>query len=97
MQRKKEKEEKAKAEQEAREKGLPLASPEVSGEGDKKVDEDAGGDQGIKEPEKEPVVKMKRNADPEPEIEEEEGLVLERETSGLKHLRRRSLENDPRQ
>ncbi len=92
MQRKKEKEEKEKAEQEAKEKALP-SLPEVDGEGDKKV-EDEGGDQGIKEPEKEPVVKMKRSADAEPEMEDEERLVLESETSGLRHLRRRPLEKD---
>ena len=94
MQRKKEKKEKEKAEQEAKEKGLPLPLPEVKGEGDNKVEVDEGGDQGIKEPEKEPIVKVKRGANAEPDIEEEEGLVLERETSGLKHLRRRRLEED---
>ena len=102
MQRKKEKEDKEKAqqeakekaEQEAKEKDLPLPSPEVNGQGDKKVETDEGGDQGIKEPEKEPVVKVKRAADAEPEMEAEEGLVLERETSGLRHLRRRPLEKD---
>ena len=104
MQRKKEKEEKAKAEQEAKEKAeqeakekaLPAPLPEDDKEGDKKVGDDEGGDQGIKEPEKEPVVKVKRNADAEPEMEDEEGLVLERETSGLRHLRRRPLEKDLR-
>ena len=94
MQRKKEKEEKEKAEQEAKEKALPLPVSEVNVEGDKKVEEGAGGDQGIKEPEKEPVVKVKRDAIADPDIEEEEGLVLERETSGLRHLRRRPLEKD---
>ena len=93
MQRKKEKEEKEKAEQEAKEKEFSSSSPEVDGEGDKKV-EDEGGDQGIKEPEKEPVVKVKRGADAGPEMENEEGPVLERETSGLRHLRRRALEKD---
>lgn len=92
MRRKKEKEEKAKAEQEAKEKGLPLPLPGANAEGNKKAEEVAGGDQGIKEPEKEPVVKVKRGADAEPDTEEEGGLVLERETSGLKHLRRRPLE-----
>lgn len=94
MQRKKEKEEKEKAEQEAKEKNLPLPVPEVNGEGDKKVEVDEAGDQGIKEPEKEPVVKVKRGADAEPNTEEEEGPLLERETSGLRHLRRRPLEKD---
>ena len=94
MQRKKEKEEKEKAEQEAKEKGLPLQLPDGNEEGDKKVEEDLGGDQGIKEPEKEPIVKVKRGADTEPEMEKEEGPLLERETSGLKHLRRRPLGKD---
>ena len=97
MQRKKEKEEKEKAEQEAKEKGLPLPLPEGNGEGDKKIEEDLGGDQGIKEPEKEPIVKLKRGADAEPEMNEEERPLLERETSGLRHLRRRLLEKDLRQ
>ena len=96
MQRKKEKEEKEKAEQEAKEKGPPLPLPEVDGKGDKKVEEDEGGDQGIKEPEKEPVVKVKRGADAELDMEEEEGPLLEWETSGLRHLRRRLLEKDLR-
>ena len=94
MQRKKEKEEKEKAEQEAKEKDLPLPVPEVNGEGDKKVEVDEGGDQGIKEPEKEPIVKVKRGADAEPGMEEQEGPLLERETNGLRHLRRRPLEKD---
>ena len=105
MQRKKEKEEKEKAEQEAKEKAeqeakekaLPAPLLEEDKEGDKKVEEDEGGDHGIKEPEKEPIVKVKRNADAEPAMEEEEGLLLERETSGLRHLRRRPLEKDLRQ
>ena len=94
MQRKKEKEEKEKAEQEAKAKELSSSSPEVNKEDDKKAEEDEGADQGIKEPEKEPIVKVKRNAAAEPEMEDEEGLVLERETSGLRHLRRRPLEKD---
>ena len=96
MQRKKEKEEKEKAEQEAKEKGLPSPPPEAHKEGDKKAEEAEGGDQGIKEPEKEPIVKKKRDAHAEPEMENGEAPVLERETSGLKHLRRRPLEKDLR-
>lgn len=96
MQRKKEKEEKEKAEQEAKEKDLSSSLPEADSEGDKLVDEDEGGDQGIKEPEKEPTSKVKRNAGADPEMEHEESVVLHRETSGLKHLRRRPLEKDLR-
>ena len=96
MQRKKEKEEKEKAEQEAKEKGLSSPLPEVDSEAAKKVEGDEGGDQGIKEPEKEPIVKKKRDAHAEPEMENGEAPVLERETSGLKHLRRRPLEKDLR-
>ena len=53
------------------------------------------GDHGIKEPEKEPT-KAKRNVGPELETEMDDVVVLERESSGLRHLRRRSLEKDLR-
>ena len=96
MQRKKEKEEKEKAEQEAKEKELASSLPDVDSEADMKVEGDEGGDEGIKEPEKEPIVKKRRNAHEESDMEHEEGLVLERETSGLSHLRRRPLEKDLR-
>ena len=99
MQRKKEKEEKEKkekAEQEAKEKELASSLPDVDSEADQKVEGDGEGDQGIKEPEKEPIVKMKRDPHAESEMEHEEILVLERETSGLRHLRRRPLEKDLR-
>ena len=53
-------------------------------------------DHGIKEPEKEPI-KVKRDAElePEPDLEDELPL-LEKESSGLKHLRRRALDKDLR-
>ena len=39
-------------------------------------------------------MKVKRNANAEPEMEDKDLLVLERETSGLRHLRRQPLEKD---
>lgn len=62
-------------------------------EGGKEViqgpEEKPHGDQGIKEPEKEPS-KGKRSAEPYPDLDRE--FILKKETSGLQHLRRRRLE-----
>ncbi|KAK4690219.1 hypothetical protein P7C71_g6515, partial [Lecanoromycetidae sp. Uapishka_2] len=89
-QRKKEKEEKEKAEHEAAEKaaqeGPENAEEQKKGGGEvvKGGPEEAVDDQGIKEPEKEPI-KTKRYAKAKPDSTFE----LDEETSGLKHLRRR--------
>ena len=48
-------------------------------------------DHGIKEPEKEPTKKVKRVAEPEPGSDDNDVPLLDRETSGLAHLRRRRL------
>ena len=102
-QRKKEKEEKEKAEQEAKAKAESNQSQSDNDQSDNQSDnpddkketepgtpgheDHPDGDQGIKEPPKEPVRLKRRNA--EPEYDEDGIRVLERETSGLKHLRRR--------
>jgi len=85
-QREKKKEEKGKATQKGDEKA------EENREGDKTKqgpEEKVHDDQGIKELDKEPV-KAKRSAKLEPDPDPEP--ALEKETSGLKHLRRRRLE-----
>ncbi len=89
-QRKKAKEEKAKAEQEAKEKGEAVTE---EGKKDEK-EEDHSADQGIKEPEKEPI-KIKRNAepDPDPDPAPDAEPALMKETSGLAHLRRRRVKS----
>ena len=87
MQREREKEEKKKAaEQHANENGLPLP------EGHQEPEEAVGDDQGIKEPEKEPIVKIKRATGTH--LLHDGASMLEQETSGLMHLRRWPLEKD---
>lgn len=86
------------AEQEAREKaakeeGKPEQEEKEATDVKEGPEEAPHDDQGIKEPEKEPI-KVKRDAGPKyrPDLDSYQGPVLEKETSGLKHLRRRRLE-----
>lgn len=78
------KEEKQKAEQEAKDKGEVVPD---EGKKDKKG-EDHSADQAIREPEKEPI-KHKRNAEPKPDPQSDPDLELMKESSGLAHLRHR--------
>ena len=80
---KKHQEERLKAE--AEEKAKANGDPGAEGQADEVQD-----DHGIKEPEKEPA-KVRREADaiPDPYPDLDAEPVLERETSGLAHLRRR--------
>ncbi len=86
-QRKNQKEEKEKADQEAKAKESQENAGAKDGQKKKGPEDDVNGDQGIKEPEKEPI-KIKRSAEPDLD----ENPVLEKEPSGFKHLRRRRLE-----
>lgn len=87
-QKKKEKIEKAEQNhQEARIK----AEEKAKADGNEGLEAQIQDDLGIKEPEKEPH--KKRNAEPEPRADHGEESLPERETSGLKHLRRRWLED----
>ena len=102
--KKKAKEEKEKAEQEAKErrgKGTAEANEEHAEGGEKEdkakpiIGPEPDDDLGIKEPEKEPI-KAKRNAELQQKLYlEDEIPALERESSGLKHLRRRRIQKHP--
>ncbi|KAL2041664.1 hypothetical protein N7G274_005448 [Stereocaulon virgatum] len=98
--KKKAKEEKEKAEQEAKEReGTGTAEATENHAGGEKEDKarpiigpEADDDLGVKEPEKEPF-KAKRNAEPQQKFYLEDELpTLGRESSGLKHLRRRRIQ-----
>lgn len=82
-----------KAEQEHQEARLK-AEAEAKANGNAVIEgpqEQIHDDQGIKEPAKEPHKKRNAQPEPEPEADLDESPLLERETSGLKHLRRRRL------
>ena len=90
MQKKKAKEEKEKAEQEAKEKGDAIPDERMTDD----KGEDHSADQAVKDPEK-ASIKVKRNAepdpDPDPNPEPDPESELMKESSGLEHLRRRKL------
>lgn len=81
-----------KAEQEYQEARLKTTAGEkAKSTGDaatEEQDEEVHEDHGIKEPDKEPA-KVKREIQPDPDFDPDDTPLLERETSGLAHLRRR--------